>query len=200
MRDQRVDESDPSYKNNYFTTEWVKKKTVAGTFKRTPIFFGVVRTLDLSIPDPTLTLADRSGFVSAQVHRDVMELYGKNIKPGTALVLKKVPVLITPRNHYLTLTLENFVTIYEDKEDGRVVECHHVGVLSPEEVEEARRLLTAVKQEEIDVTTREENCAATETMQGVHEDTLFGQWDDTDESALDGLTEESIFGQWEESQ
>ena len=48
-----------------------------------------------------------------------MEEYGSYILPGSVLVLKNIPVIMTARHHYLVLTVNNLVTMYKPKGNGR---------------------------------------------------------------------------------
>ena len=44
-----------------------------------------------------------------------MEEYGPYMLPGTVLVLKNIPVIMTVRHHYMALTVNNLVAMYKPK-------------------------------------------------------------------------------------
>ncbi|CAB4059828.1 CAMK1 [Lepeophtheirus salmonis] len=79
-------------------------------------------------PDPTCSLVDPSGSINGMIHRAVMEKYRVHLSIGSILVLRNVAVLMTLRNHYVNVTLNNLLSIYQSGASPRriiVSTSHH---------------------------------------------------------------------------
>ena len=92
-----------------FNTNWIKNMS---SDRKMPFFLCKVRRLDLTSIDPTVLLVDRVGEVVGSMHRDVVELFGKEVTVGCALVLKSLTVIVMSGKKYVNITLNNLVSIY----------------------------------------------------------------------------------------
>eukprot|EP00096_Caligus_rogercresseyi_P006400 TRINITY_DN2280_c0_g1_i5.p1 TRINITY_DN2280_c0_g1~~TRINITY_DN2280_c0_g1_i5.p1 ORF type:complete len:309 (-),score=79.19 TRINITY_DN2280_c0_g1_i5:59-985(-) len=95
-----------------FTIAGLKKESLPGSSKKTPILFVVLRSIDPSSPDPSCVLSDPSGSINGMIHRDVMEQYRSHLSSGSVLALRNVAILMTLRNHYVNVTLNNLLSLY----------------------------------------------------------------------------------------
>jgi hypothetical protein len=139
IADRNIDERHPDSVVNKYSSAWVKRKTCPGMEKRVPIFVCLLRQVDLTAMDPGCVLADRAGCVSATVHREVIERYGTFFHPGAALVLKNVHVVMTARNHYMLITLNNLVTLYRPKDGASSVDCRDICKLTSDDIDSATK-------------------------------------------------------------
>ncbi|XP_040579649.1 uncharacterized protein [Lepeophtheirus salmonis] len=106
----------------------LKGQSLPGSSKKTPILFVVIKSIDTAAPDPTCSLVDPSGSINGMIHRAVMEKYRVHLSIGSILVLRNVAVLMTLRNHYVNVTLNNLLSIYQSGASPRriiVSTSHH---------------------------------------------------------------------------
>jgi len=126
-----------------FNTDWIKKKSQAGTTKKMPFFMCKIVRLDLTSVDPMVTLMDQEGKVEGSMHRDVVEQFGKEIRVGCVLVLQSVVVLVTARKEYVNITLNNLVAIYTK------TNVKHVKRVSKEEMMVVAKELDKVREQQL---------------------------------------------------
>jgi hypothetical protein len=46
------------------------------------------------------------------IHRDIIETYGAQIRPGTGLVLKNLAIIVSRKVPYVNITVNNLVTMF----------------------------------------------------------------------------------------
>ena len=92
-----------------YDTAWIKKQTSL-TF--VPHFLCKILKLDLTFKDPEVVLADKSGTIDGTLHRDIPELYSKDVRIGSVILVARVAVLKTVKAEYLSITLNNLASIY----------------------------------------------------------------------------------------
>jgi len=137
LEDRGIDEEDPESLTNKFSTTWVRGRPCPpGSSWRTPFFVCLLKHIDPSTMDASCVFADRSGTITAQVHRDVMEKYGPFFQPGSAFVLKNVIVIATERNSYMIVTLNNLVKLYKASDGTASAEICR---LTKEDIERSTR-------------------------------------------------------------
>ena len=85
-----------------------------------PHFLCKILKLDLTFKDPVVVLADKSGTIDGNLHRDIPELYGKDVRVGSVILVTRVAVLKTVKAEYLNITLNNLASIYSRSD------VHHV--------------------------------------------------------------------------
>ena len=100
-----------------YNIAWIKKQK-AMTF--VPHFLCKILKLDLTFKDPVVVLADKSGTIDGNLHRDIPELYGKDVRVGSVILVTRVAVLKTVKAEYLNITLNNLASIYSRSD------VHHV--------------------------------------------------------------------------
>ena len=95
-----------------FNTDWIRSHTTAVGFK-IPFFLGKIVRMDTEHKDPRVILLDDHGKIHGSVHRDILETYSLDIRPGTVLLVMKAAVLTTTgKKTYINITLNNLVAIY----------------------------------------------------------------------------------------
>lgn len=121
-----------------YNTAWVRsrgKEVVQATTSKMPVFLCVIRSLDLSCVDPPCRLGDEQGEVEGSLHREVLEKHGKEVGPGTVLLLRNVVVLLANKTQYVNITCDNLVSIYLGESSPS-----HVHTMTPHQLEEAARI------------------------------------------------------------
>merc|ERR1712126_383466 len=66
-----------------------------------PYFLCKIVKIETSFRDPVVTLADKYGTIEGTFHREILDIYGKDIKNNNVLFLTKVAVLKTFKSKYL---------------------------------------------------------------------------------------------------
>ena len=107
----------PEHDLTKYNIAWIKKQK-AMTF--VPHFLCKILKLDLTFKDPVVVLADKSGTIDGNLHRDIPELYGKDVRVGSVILVTRVAVLKTVKAEYLNITLNNLASIYSRSD------VHHV--------------------------------------------------------------------------
>ena len=107
----------PEHNLAKYNIAWIKKQT-ALTF--VPHFLCKILKLDLTFKDPVVVLADKSGTIDGNFHRDIPELYGKDVRVGSVILVARVAVLKTVKAEYLNITLNNLASIYSRSD------VHHI--------------------------------------------------------------------------
>nr|CAD7256596.1 unnamed protein product [Timema shepardi] len=117
------------------TVSWVKGRALARQLpgQKAPFLAVALGSIDCSLEDPYVILHDTTGSIPGTLHREVRELFGGQLKPGCALVLRHVGVLGTrksSRRHYLNITSNNIISIYYlcGDADLRVVRVQEVSL------------------------------------------------------------------------
>nr|CAD7453131.1 unnamed protein product [Timema tahoe] len=117
------------------TVSWVKGRALARQLpgQKAPFLAVALGSIDCSLEDPYVILHDTTGSIPGTLHREVRELFGGQLKPGCALVLRHVGVLGTrksSRRHYLNITYNNIISIYYPCGDAdlRVVQVQEVSL------------------------------------------------------------------------
>nr|CAD7605106.1 unnamed protein product [Timema genevievae] len=117
------------------TVSWVKGRALARQLpgQKAPFLAVALGSIDCSLEDPYVILHDTTGSIPGTLHREVRELFGGQLKPGCALVLRHVGVLGTrksSRRHYLNITYNNIISIYYPCGDAdlRVVRVQEVSL------------------------------------------------------------------------
>ena len=96
-----------------FNTDWIRSQTQATPVGfKIPFFLGKIVNMDTDHRDPRVILLDDHGKIHGSVHRDVLETYSLDIRPGTVLLVMKAAVLTTERKTHINITLNNLVAIY----------------------------------------------------------------------------------------
>lgn len=68
--------------------------------------------MDYATLDPKVYLGDCYGTVEGGVHREVLDQFGLEFRPGSVIVLQNVSVIISIKGQYLNITSNNLVSIY----------------------------------------------------------------------------------------
>ena len=96
-----------------FNTDWIRSQTRATPVGfKIPFFLGKIVNMDTDHRDPRVILLDDHGKIHGSVHRDVLETYSLDIRPGTVLLVMKAAVLTTDKKTHINITLNNLVAIY----------------------------------------------------------------------------------------
>ncbi|KAJ8025335.1 hypothetical protein HOLleu_35517 [Holothuria leucospilota] len=73
----------------------------------------MIKLITIHTNDATVTFKDPTGEMQGTLHRQLLEEYQSDLKPGCVLLLKQVGVLSPSlRNHYLNVTHRNVVQIF----------------------------------------------------------------------------------------
>lgn len=73
----------------------------------------MIKLITIHTSDATVTFKDPTGEMQGTLHRQLLEEYQSDLKPGCVLLLKQVGVLSPSlRNHYLNVTHRNVVQIF----------------------------------------------------------------------------------------
>ena len=79
-----------------FNTDWIRTQTAAASVGfKIPFFLGKIVRMDNEHKDPRVILLDDHGKIHGSVHRDILETYSLDIRPGTVLLVMKAAVLTT---------------------------------------------------------------------------------------------------------
>ena len=102
-----------------FNTGWIRGQAEgeAGRGFKVPFFLGKIVQLDTTHRDTRVVLIDVQGKIDGSIHRDVLENYGVDIRPGTVLLVMKATVLTTVRKTCINITLNNLVAIYSQQQE-----------------------------------------------------------------------------------
>ena len=100
-----------------YNTSWIKKQSSGNIV---PYFLCKIVKLDLSTKDPVVVLADKLGTIDGNLHRDVVETCGRDVKVGTVMLVVRAAVLRTVKVDYLNITLHNVVSVYSKSEVQRL--------------------------------------------------------------------------------
>ena len=102
-----------------FNTGWIRGQAEgeAGRGFKVPFFLGKIVQLDTTHRDTRVVLIDDQGKIDGSIHRDVLENYGVDIRPGTVLLVMKATVLTTVRKTCINITLNNLVAIYSQQQE-----------------------------------------------------------------------------------
>ena len=103
-----------------YNTSWIKKQSSGNIV---PYFLCKIVKLDLSTKDPVVVLADKLGTIVGNLHRDVVETCGRDVKVGTVMLVVRAAVLRTVKVDYLNITLHNVVSVYS-KSDVQRLQTH----------------------------------------------------------------------------
>ena len=103
-----------------YNTSWIKKQSSGNIV---PYFLCKIVKLDLSTKDPVVVLADKLGTIDGNLHRDVVETCGRDVKVGTVMLVVRAAVLRTVKVDYLNITLHNVVSVYS-KSDVQRLQTH----------------------------------------------------------------------------
>ena len=91
-------EADPLYipENSKFNSQYILKESTEGVAMKIPIFFCVIKSMDpTSGLDISCELMDPKGQINGLIRREVIEDYGEELIPGTALILKVLSYTFT---------------------------------------------------------------------------------------------------------
>ena len=123
MSDLSFAESGPLLKNNI-------RSTLKHNFGLTvPTLIVLLETLTLSGPCKTAVVKDPTGRMNAMIHQGVLDVYSRDLVPGSVLVLNKVPVFPSRHDRNLVITVNNVVTVIRPDEalpDGVEVCLYYV--------------------------------------------------------------------------
>lgn len=105
---------------NKFNVAWIKQKllpyTASGRFftDKIPFFVSVLKEIDCLSPDPTVLLADKTGYIRGTIHRAVWNQFSCQLKQGAVLVLSNVGVSCQKilKGFTLNITSDHLVAIY----------------------------------------------------------------------------------------
>ena len=90
----------------------VKYVVQYGYHKRVPQLFVIVKDVNTTDVETTITFRDPTGEIGGTIHRSVTEKWGPDIKVGAVLCLKTVTVFNpTPFAHFLNVTAETVVDV-----------------------------------------------------------------------------------------
>ena len=134
----------------HFNTDWIRRQTAAGAavgFK-IPFFLGKIVKMDTEHRDPRVVLLDDQGKIDGSLHRDILETYSLDIRPGTVLLVMKAAVLSTGRKTSINVTLNNLVAIYSHHHQVRSHQNVSVDQMRATAVEVERERVEEEKEEE----------------------------------------------------
>ena len=109
---QELEMIDKRYLATQFDTRWIKDLSQVGSVRKMPFFVCKIDRMDYATLDPKVYLEDCYGTVEGGVHREVIDQFGLEFRPGSVIVLQNVSVIISIRGQYLNITLNNLVSIY----------------------------------------------------------------------------------------
>ncbi|KAL4096760.1 hypothetical protein QTP88_021651 [Uroleucon formosanum] len=103
-----------------FNVAWIKQKllpyTASGRFftDKIPFFVSVLKEIDCLSPDPTVLLADKTGYIRGTIHRAVWNQFSSQLKLGAVLILSNVGVSCQKilKGFTLNITSDHLVAIY----------------------------------------------------------------------------------------
>ena len=90
----------------------IKYVLLFGYHKRVPQLFVVIKDVNSTDIETTVTFRDPTGEMEGTIHKSVTEKWGADIRIGSVLCLKTVTVFNpTPFAHYLNVTSETIVDV-----------------------------------------------------------------------------------------
>ncbi|XP_022162008.1 uncharacterized protein LOC111027857 isoform X2 [Myzus persicae] len=125
-----------------FNVAWIKQKllpyTASGRFftDKIPFFVSVLKEIDCLSPDPTVLLADKTGFIRGTIHRAVWNQFSCQLKLGAVLVLSNVGVSCQKilKGFTLNITSDHLVAIYSYSSDVQEVIVTRTTDMTNEEI------------------------------------------------------------------